>query len=139
MHSGDKSSILCSYLVHVLAQAQKNKNKSTQKRIPHISGNGTIYISRNRDPFPSHFLPPPPQIYIYIYFFIFYIFSKESFSYLSRNENHEETSYTSGIGKPEEIPYISVSNFPNSKNKKSLLPHTHTQKKDHYISGNGTF
>ena len=83
-------------------------------------------FQETKTPSPPTFSPPPPQIYIYIYIyiyiFIFYIFSKESFSYLSRNENHEETSYTSGIGKPEKIPYISGSNFPNSKNKKSLLP-----------------
>ena len=85
-------------------------------------------------PSPPTFSPPPPHPpkNIYIYFFIFYIFSKESFSYLSRNENHEETSYTSGIGKPEKIPYISGSNFPNSKNKKSLL-HTHTKKRSLYF------
>ena len=91
-------------------------------------------------PSPPTFSPPLPQIYIYIYFFIFYIFSKESFSYLSRNENHEETSYTSGIGKPEKIPYISGSNFPNSKNKKSLLPPpTHTHKKRSLYFGKWNF
>ena len=85
-------------------------------------------------PPPPPFSPPHAQniyIYIYIYFFIFYIFSKESFSYLSRNENHEETSYISGIGKPEKIPYISGSNFPNSKNKNISPPPPHPPHPSH--------
>ena len=40
---------------------------------------------------------------------ISYIFLKESFPYISRNENLEKTLYISG------------SNFPNSKNKKNPL------------------
>ena len=38
-----------------------------------------------------------------------------SFSYISRNRNHEEISYISGNGRPEKIPFISRSNFSSAK------------------------
>ena len=38
-----------------------------------------------------------------------------SFSYISRNRNHEEISCISGNGRPEKIPFILRSNFPSAK------------------------
>ena len=38
-----------------------------------------------------------------------------TFSYISRNQNHEEISYISGNGRPEKIPFISRSNFSSAK------------------------
>ena len=138
MHSGDKSSILCSYLVHVLAQAQKNKNKSTQKKIPHISGNGTIYISRNRFPFPSHFLPPPTHPKIYIYIFLYFIFSpKKAFLIFPETKTTKKLLIFQELENPKKFLIFQEVTFQTPKIKISPLPPTH--KKNPYISGNGTF
>ena len=62
-----------------------------------------------------------------------YIFSKESFSYISGNKNPEKFLYISGNKRPEKILDISRSNFPSSKVKRTL------SEKASFISRNGTF
>ena len=49
------------------------------------------------------------------------IFLKESFSYISGNENREKLPYISGNKNPKETSYISGNNFPISKSKENPL------------------
>ena len=48
-------------------------------------------------------------------------FLKESFSYISGNENREKLPYISGNKSPKETSYISGNNFPSSKCKENPL------------------
>ena len=50
-----------------------------------------------------------------------YIFSKESFSYISENGNPKKIPYISGNRNPKKTFYISGNKFPRSNNEKTPL------------------